>query len=590
MKNRKEKIKRIPYGISDFEIMIKEEYYYIDKTKFIEEIERSPRYLFFIRPRRFGKSLWLSLLECYYDIEKKEDFESLFSGTYIYDNPTDEKNSYFILKFNFSSVKSEVDKLEHSFNYTIKLSALKFIKKYEKYLSSKNDRMYDILENLDDASEILKYINSLVEGNGKIYLLIDEYDNFTNTIISSSGEVRYRAITHGEGFYRHFFNVIKAGTTGSGAPISKLFITGVSPVTMDDVTSGFNIGTNITTNPKFNEMAGFTEKEIIDMLAYFKESNLIEGNPFNIIDKMKPWYNNYLFSKYSAVRIYNSDMALYFINQYIDFNIVPEDMLDHNIKMDYKKLRYLVINDFKGRLKVNGNFEKMKIILEEGEISSDIASSFPAHRIIDPNNFISLLYYLGLLTIKGVKYGMPLLAIPNESIRQIYYEYVREAYRDTDIFNIDLFKLATLFRDMAYKGKWEDLIDYISIEMNNQTSLRDYIKGEKSVQTFLRAYLNLSNYYITKTETELNKGYCDILMSPNLYSFPDMTSSYLFEIKYIKVSDFSENVLKKKIEEAKEELDKYIKDFDLKKIAGSTSLHKIVLVFCGVELKHKELY
>ncbi|MEQ8192667.1 MAG: AAA family ATPase, partial [Candidatus Eremiobacterota bacterium] len=446
---------------------------------------------------------------------------------------------------------------------------------------------YRTIKDVRQASEILKYVISFVKNKGKIYLLIDEYDNFTNTIISSQGKERYMAITHGEGFYRHFFNVIKAGTTGSDAPVSKLFITGVSPVTMDDLTSGFNIGDNITTDPAFNEMAGFTEKDITLMLDYYKEEGLIKEHSDSLTEIMRPWYNNYLFSEYENNRMYNSDMALYFIKEYMKINKTPRDMLDHNIKTDYKKLKYLIITDIEGRYRVNGNFDKLKKILEEGQIESDIVRSFSVDRIINPENFISLLYYFGLLTINGIHRGKPVLTIPNEVIRQLYYEYIRDSYYDTNIFKIDLFRLGELFTKFAYDGRWEELFLYLSDEMNKQTALRDYIQGEKSVQTFLRAYLNISNYYITRSESELNKGYCDILMLPNLLSFPDLLYSYLLEIKYISLSEYSEKRLKSGILEAEEELRRYEQDRDLKQFTGGTKLIKIILVFCGVELKYK---
>jgi len=584
------KRKKIPYGISDFDRVRRQNYYYVDKTRFIGHIEDSPPYLFFIRPRRFGKSLWLSLMECYYDIKRKDDFEEIFSRTYIYDNPTEERNRYLILKFNFSEVRSDINEVEDSFNNTIRVNVLDFIEKYKDIIKDNNGEMYRTIRDMRQASEILKYLISFVRNKGKVYLLIDEYDNFTNTIISSHGKEQYMAITHGEGFYRHFFNVIKAGTTGSDAPVSKLFITGVSPVTMDDVTSGFNIGYNITTAPSFNEMAGFTEEEIINLLTYYRGEGLIKEVPEKLIEIMRPWYNNYLFSEDREEKLYNSDMVLYFISEYITRNKIPRDMLDQNIRTDYKKLKYLIITDMEGRYVVNGNFDKLKKILEEGHMSCDIVRSFPVDRIINPENFISLLYYFGLLTINGLHQGMPLLTVPNEVIRQLYYEYIRDAYYDTKVFKIDLYKLSQLFRYMAYNGRWEDLFVYLSDEMNKQASLRDYIQGEKSVQTFLRAYLNISNYYITRSESELNKGYCDILLLPNLINFPDMGYSYLLEIKYISVTDYSESKLKCKILEAEEELERYEKDRDLKQFTGDTKLLKIVLVFCGVELKYKGIF
>jgi len=357
---------------------------------------------------------------------------------------------------------------------------------------------------------------------------------------------------------------------------------------MDDVTSGFNIGRNITTAPAFNEMAGFTEKEVTEMLDYYIDKKLIDEPSEKLINIMKPWYNNYLFSKYKKERMYNSDAVLYFISEYISLNQIPDKMLNQNIKTDYKKLKYLVITDIKGKLRINGNFEKIKMILEEGQISSAINTAFPAHKIIEPDNFISLLYFLGLLTIKSEYRGRLLLTIPNELIRQLYYEYMREGYRDTDIFNINLFNLKNLFEKMAYEGRWEELIDYLASEMKGQTSLRDYIQGEKCIQTFLRVYLNVTNYYITKTEPELNKGYCDILLLPSLFAFPDMGYSYIFEIKYIKTKDFTEKELERKIKEGKEALLKYGEDEDLKKLTGHTKVIKVLLVFSGVELKCRE--
>jgi len=579
-------MKRNPYGLTDFEVIQKENYYYIDKTGFIRNIEKSPHFLFFIRPRRFGKSLWLAVMECYYDIAKKDKFEKIFKGTEIYNNPTEERNSYFILRFNFSDVSSEIDRVEDSFNNTIKTCSMRFLNKYSSFFKDNFEETYKIISNTRYASEILKFLqNFLTDFNIKIYLLIDEYDNFTNTILSTTGKERYEAITHGEGFYRHFFNVIKSGTTGPGAPIRKLFITGVSPVTMDDVTSGFNIGDNITTGPNFNEMVGFTEKETGDLISYYHKEGILKEEPHKIMNILKIWYNNYLFSEYSKEKLFNSDMVLYFIKEYTELKKLPKDMLDLNMKTDYGKLRYLIITDRKSRYRINGNFEKLKTILEEGEINSDIVKGFPAHRVIEPDNFISLLYFLGLLTIDREYRGKCLLKIPNETVRQLYYEYMRKSYRDTDIFTLDFFKLGSLFTDMAYDGKWEELISYISEEMKKQTALRDLIYGEKSIQTFLRAYLNVSNYYITKSEPELNMGYADILLAPNLHVFPDLPFSYLLEIKYLKKKRCSKKEVEKKIEEGKKELMRYENDVALKKVTGSSKLIKIILVFAGVELK-----
>jgi hypothetical protein len=285
--------------------------------------------------------------------------------------------------------------------------------------------------------------------------------------------------------------------------------------------------------------------------------------------------------------MYNSDMALYFVKEYLKTNKLPKVMSNYNIRTDYNKLKYLIITDIQGKIRVNGNFDKLKIILEEGQIEANIVNSFPAERIIDTENFISLLYYFGLLTIKDVSRGLTDLTIPNEVIKKLYYEYIREGYKDTKVFNIDLYKLGKLFSNMAYDGKWENLFIYLTEEMNKQASIRDYIEGERSIQTFIRVYLNVSNYYITKTEYELNKGYCDILLLPNLAQYPDIKYSYLIELKYLTQKEYNQTKLEEKIKNTEEKLNKYKDDEGLKKILGSTQIIRLILVFSGVELKYK---
>ncbi len=581
------KFKKIPYGVTDFIRIRRENYYYVDKTKFIREIEKSPDYLFFIRPRRFGKSLWLAVMACYYGIQYKDIFEEIFKGTGIYDEPTEQRNSYLILKFNFSEVCPDVDKVEESFNQIVKEKIYIFLDTYAGELGELNKRLLEEMDDIKTASGLLNRLLTLIRNRRKLYILIDEYDNFTNTILSTQGSERYKAITHGEGFFRHFFNVLKAGTTGENAVIAKLFITGVSPVTMDDVTSGFNIGSNITIEPAFNEMIGFTGEEVKEIFNHYINAGLIKDSSEGLINVIKGWYDNYLFSQNSSVRMYNSDMVFYFLEKYISRQEIPGDMVDQNVKIDYGKLRYLILTDLEGSRKSNGNFEKLKIILEKNEIISRLVTGFPVNRIIAPENFISLLYYTGLLTIKKEYRGKMLLTIPNEVIKRLYYEYIRECYRDTEVFNINFYKLDELFTDFAYEGRWEALIDYLAGEMKCQTAVRDYIEGEKAIQTFLRVYLGFSNYYITRTEAELNLGYSDILMLPGIHSFPDMKYSYLFEIKYIKVSEYSEKVLQEKIKEAQKGLKKYGDDASLLKQIGSTELIKAIFVFCGAELKYR---
>jgi len=265
------KIKKIPYGVANYELLVQQNSYYVDKTTFLPVVEEAGNYLFFIRPRRFGKSLFLSVMEAYYDTLYKDRFEEFFKGTWIYNHPTEERSKYLVLSLNFSVVEPDPGKMETSFHNHIQDAAVAFIQRYSRCLSDypKKDYFEKKIENSRSATDILSTLLLLCkEAQQKLYVLIDEYDNFANTILSTVGEDAYWDLTHGPGFFRSFFNVLKKGTSGTGAPINRSFITGVSPITMDDVTSGYNIGKNITMEMNLNRMLGFTKDDVIEMIEY----------------------------------------------------------------------------------------------------------------------------------------------------------------------------------------------------------------------------------------------------------------------------------------------------------------------------------
>ncbi len=580
MNNINKKIKRIPYGIADFEAVMGENYCYVDKTGHIPLIEDIGRYLFLIRPRRFGKSLWLSVLESYYDIAKKDRFDEIFTGTAIHEDPTEERNSYLILTFNFSLVNPNIDMVEESFETYTEGEFSAFIRKYRDFFDNSFIKETLILKRTADRlNRLFRYIS---QNRLKLYILIDEYDNFANTILSTIGQERYRAITHGEGFYRYFFNILKGGTTGSGAGLARLFITGVSPLTMDDVTSGFNIGDNISMEREINELLGFTEEEVIRILKYYKDKGKIKEEIDHHLEIMDKWYNNYRFTKDTGKRIYNTDMVLYYINNLISGEI-PTDLIDQNVKTDYKKLRHLIILD----RQLNGNFSRLKEIIENEEIQTNINISFPAEELLNPENFLSLLYYFGLLTHDRIEKGSPYLKIPNITIKKLIYEYIREAYKEVDIFRISVWKIAELMRKMAYQGRWEEVFDHLSGEIERQTSIRDYLTGEKVIQGFLLAYINITDHFIISTEHELGKGFVDLYFEPFLAKYPDMRYSYLIELKYIKREAYTEKLLKEKIKEAEEQLERYSRDRRVTDTTGGTELKKVVIVFSGWEMVYR---
>ena len=570
--------KKIPYGISDFQAVSLDNFYYVDKTRFIKEIEESPRFLFLIRPRRFGKSLWLNMLKMYYDINAREQFDALFGQYYIGKHPTPEHNSYLILSFNFAQVNPDPEVLLQSFEEHTALCFKDFNEKYSHLLGEDYLEGYAQTVNAENRLEYIALCCK--QRNLPVYLIIDEYDNFTNVVLSRYGHSRYHDLTHGAGFFRFFFNKIKGATTDSGASFKRMFISGVSPVTLDDVTSGFNIASMITLDPRFNEVLGFTESEVREMLEYYKAEGKWDGNTEEILDVMRKWYDNYCFSEECTdVKMYNPDMVLYFMNYLTANRMAPKTLVDNNVKTDYKKLKYLVLLD----KHLNGNFSRIKQIAEDGEIKANIETAFPAENLIEPDNFISLLFYFGILTIDRMERGKPVLRVPNLTIRQVLFSYIEQGYRDAEVFRMKTMQLDDLMSGMAYDGDWRPVFEYFAEEVRNQTSIRDYIEGEKAIQTLHLVYMNLTNYFVIFPEQEMNKGFSDLWMSPNFLNHPEMQYCYVVEFKYLK-HEATDAEVEAKLEEAREQLKLYAGDAKHEQAKGHTTLRRIAVVYRAWEM------
>ncbi|MCX6582384.1 MAG: AAA family ATPase, partial [Candidatus Aminicenantes bacterium] len=533
-------LKAIPYGVADFKDFSESNLYYVDKTRFIRDIEKKGKFLFFIRPRRFGKSLFLSMLEYYYDIHRKDQFDLLFNGADIQQNPTKEKNKYLVLKFNFSAVEAKKDSIERAFFCNVRDSSCVFVDKYSGLLGIDSNEVKNKLEQSESPAMLLNLLLRYCTGKQKqLYVIIDEYDNFANTILSDSGEAEYRSITQGEGFLRSFFNVIKAGTTGSDTPISRLFMTGVSPITLDDVTSGFNIAGNISLHSDINEIMGFTKDEVETMIEYYRQTGKIRHSTPELLEMMGRWYNHYRFSLHSTREVFNTVHVLYFLEEYMIDSRIPGTLIDNNARMDYMKLRYLILSDKKSTTQTtqttqtNGNFSKLRQILENDTLHSTIVERFPIAKLTSPENFISLLYYFGLLTITGSdEENKAILKIPNEAVKRLYYDYIKETYEEAGILTIDLSRYEAAMKEMAFNGKWKPLIAYLVDRMEKSLGIRDLITGEKAIQAFLNVYLGLSALYLVYSEKELKKGYADLVLEPFLAQYPGLKYAYLIELKY----------------------------------------------------------
>jgi hypothetical protein len=482
------------------------------------------------------------------------------------------------LKFDFSQVNPEIDKVEDSFNGHVKNCFFFFGEKYKAFL---DDSYFKMMESHKEVHQQLEFLlNYIGMKKLKVYVVIDEYDNFTNTILTTAGQSHYQKLTHGTGFFRFFFSVLKGGTNQVDAGIGRLFITGVSPVTMDDVTSGFNIGQNISLYPRFNDILGLNERDVTKILKYYQENGCKLPDLNKTLTLMKAWYGNYLFSRTAKNPLFNTDMVLYFLKNVTAFEAIPDEMVDPNIKVDYGKLRHLVVLD----RRLNGNFSRLRTIIETGKIHAEIAISFPVEDLIKPNHFISLLYYFGLLSYR--EEGE--LVIPNRTVQKLMYSYLRDGYEDVDVFRIDLWQFANLVRNMAYLGEWQPVFQFLAGEVEKQTAIRDYLSGEKVIQTFLLAYLNVTDYYITRTEEEMGKGFVDLYLEPFFAKYEKVKYGYLIELKYLKRGDFTQELLQEKIEEAKNQLRQYATDSRVIEGNQGVNLRLVLLIFSGWELVHLE--
>ena len=576
-----ESVKRIPYGIADYRRMREDGMYYVDKTAFIPLVEAAPYYLFLIRPRRFGKTLWLSVLEHYYDINRAEEFAALFGDTYIGQHPTPERNSYLVLRFDFSQVNPDVRFVQESFEGYGHDVISDFLDRYGRFFDA--EERANVLA-LPTVARKLRTVLTYARRHGlKTYLLIDEYDHFANIILSTVGQEAYHDLTHGAGFFRFFFNVLK-GATGTGG-LARMFITGVSPVTMDDVTSGFNIGTNVSLDARFNGLFGFSEREVMALLSYYRDAGLLSLDVDYCLDTMRAWYDGYRFSGRADERVFNPDMVFYFLEQAIRTGFLPDPLVDDNIRIDYGKLRHLMLV---GR-QLNGNFSLLQRIVEDGAVSGHVVSAFPLERLLDRENFISLLFYFGLLTFDSLQQeGRLLLRVPNLTVKRLMYGYIRDGLYDVGDFRPDLFRFADLMRGMAFRGEWAAVFDFLAEEVQKQTAIRDYLFGEKVIQGFLLAYLNVTDYFLTWSERELGGGFADLYLEPFLARYPDLGYAYLLELKYIPRGEFNAERLAEAVAEAKSQLRRYAADDRLARVGERVALKCLVLVYHGWELAHRE--
>jgi len=576
---QEEKILLLPNGISDFREARTEGYYYVDKTMYLKKLELAGKYLFFVRPRRFGKSLFISMMKDYYDCLNTENFKEEFKGLEVAKEPTPLQGKFQILHFDFSMVHgTKGNNIEEKFDFYCSGVLDRFIRDYAGYYSE--EFVNRVLKIDGQGGKLLEITAEAKKLNYRIYLIVDEYDNFTNTILSKDKN-RYDTLTHDEGYYREVFKLYKPN-------FNRIIMFGVSPVTLNDITSSYNIPTNISARTVFNGILGFSETEIKKIISYYRKNGKIKHTTKEIMDDMRPWYDNYCFSKKSFKEgngLYNPYMVLNYLDSLIGEGAAPENMVVSNTATDSTKLQQIVNLDIN-----NSQFGKSKLekIIMQGYIYDNVYPDFDAMKMTKSEFFSSLLYYQGMLTIGGERGDRLKLIIPNLNARVQYYDYMRSLYDGNN--HIELSWLKDELEDAAYEGKWQQLIEYLCSHYKEDSSVRDAIEGEHHLQGYFLAYLKLSTLFITWPEMELNHGYGDFFLFADTKRYPDARHSYIIELKYMPKGNNDQAALTKQFTEAEEQLRRYAADKDVKALTAGTTLHLVAVQMQGEELvKYEEV-
>ena len=574
-------MRHIPYGETDYVTIRKENSYYVDKTEFIPYFEDAAKYIMFLRPRRFGKTLFLNTMAAYYDVLEKDNYEQNFGGLYVYDHTTPKQGQYMILKFDFSTVDSNKDNVQESFNMQTFDTIAAFVKRYKKFLPD-NAAEYIAEANGKCDIALTRLIHLSAESTYQVYIIIDEYDNFANTLFSTD-EDAYKNLTHGDGFFRLFFNVLKAMTSLNNAMIGRILISGVSPLTLSDVTSGFNIARNMSVDANLNAAMGFAESEVKTMLVYYRDTtNVFKHSVDELINIMKPVYDNYCFSSsmVDEERVFNSDMVMYFVINYLSQKgRVPEKLIDPNVSTDYFKMEKMV--------KIENDFgEKSQIIMDivnTGKSYFELNPEFAIAGLSQPSNLKSLLYYMGLLSFGIDEDGVPCFSVPNDTVRQQYCKYLEKCYTQTLGWRTDIAKLDVLWNALVFKGECKPFLSYIASVMEQNSSVRDFdAQGEFFVKGFYLSHFCKSSSFLAYTELEADHGFTDIYLEPLGFK----RHAYIIELKYCKKNSTDETVVELK-QQAEAQIQRYIADNRIMEKCSKHKwiLHTAIMVFRGWKME-----
>ena len=558
-------MRQLPKGISNYEDIVAENRVYVDKTMYIEKMEDlADKTIMFLRPRKFGKTLFTSTLECYYDKNKADKFEELFGKTYIGKNPTPNKNRYCVLRFNFSGISTNtVEETIKGFREKVDIGINRFVTNYK----------LDFYNNPEMSTEGI--LGSTFEAfreqrrNEKIYVIIDEYDHFANELLGFKTD-EFKELVAKNGKVRKWYEILKEGTE---SVVDRIFITGVAPITLDSTTSGFNIARDITKNIRFNDMLGFSTEDVKYLMT---EIDIPEEKQEELIPIIKENYDGYIFSnmiksEYENYKIYNSNMTLYFLDSYQEQGQVPEELVDINILSDYGK-----IEAFMNLCQNMNKIELLEKIVAEEPVESELTEKFSAEISFGEKELVSLLFYLGYLTIEQNEFGMSKFVTPNEVVRTIYSQYFVEYIKRKAGIQGEI-KNGEMIKEILYEGKIDKAIETLGTFLTNLSN-RDYQRfDEKYIKVIFYSICRMLGAVYVKSELEIGGEYADILIIPR----EKLNERYgvLLEFKYIKQEDYNKKpeLLQQKLAEAKTQLERYNQTEEIQAIPNLRS-YAIVVV------------
>ncbi len=585
---------KIPYGNADFADIRRRGSFYVDKTPFLPELESDEfgyKNLIFLRPRRFGKSLLVGMLENYYDISLGVHFDELFRGLWVHDNPTPEKSKYVVLRLDFSKVSVDGGEasLKASFVNSIKTSLMTMVMRYRQRLPE-IEELFDRVKSETEPSSVLNIFLGFFAGTpDKLYVLIDEYDTFATALLAMEAKDVYSKVTDKAGFVRSFYRTLKEGSQ-SGA-IARVFITGVTPILLDDLVTGFNVVTNISTHPQFNALAGFTradvERAVDELLTSRPDLVKIEGvgDRVKLIDVLESHYDGYRFTEDAPDRIFNSNLVVYFLRELSVRARYPRTMLDPNGRTDYQKLHSLWAA---AGPQAEERREALEQILAEGHVWSDLVEQFGTRRTSTKSEFISLMYYTGMLTLSTEPPDLNdyLFEVPNRVIRELGFEHYTNLIQDLDGINLMDRPVGAALRKMAQLGDIAPFLEVFRKNVLDVVSIKDLRQyNEKSMKMLLMGAIVTSEVFHVLSEREFAHGFNDLFLSPST-QLAHAKYAWMLELKYLSTGA-NETQIAKIVEQAEAQLRKYMSDANLvPMLTRGLELKTGTLVFIGCQAVH----